>query len=540
MKEKMKVFLKIMLIVSVCCLLASKDVMAAKKITGIAFKKYSGTLTISKGEKCALKVKITPSKAENKKLNWKSSKKKIVSVTKKGVITGKKNGTAKITVSTTDGSKKKITLKVTVGTKVSDLKYTNVDSLTELKVGSSYKMNVEVIPGNASNKKLEWTTSDSNIATVNSSGTVKAKSNGTVTITAKATDGTNKKISKKIDVVTYVKSISIVPKTSSVYWSALGESGLFVMLGKTVFLKTEITPDTATDKTLVWTSGNPDVAIVSAQGDVTAVGNGIAVITAQAVDNGGKKKNYYIYSSALDQEDCEYIAHRGLCEVAPENSMAAFKLALESNFDSIEFDIWGTVDQEFVVSHNQSLESACGVDVKVTDLTLSQATSYRITIGNNVNQYQNEYIPSLNQVLDLAENYPDKKLSIELKQSFSKEMLEKLLTDINQRNMQDRVKLITFSSANFPIIRSLEELGGDKIALEYLTSSPSEQAVNFCIKYNADYGAKYVGLTEAQVREIHSKGLKVNVWTVSNYIEAYHMVHTMKVDYLTSDYQFFR
>jgi glycerophosphoryl diester phosphodiesterase len=180
------------------------------------------------------------------------------------------------------------------------------------------------------------------------------------------------------------------------------------------------------------------------------------------------------------------------------------------------------------------------VDVKVTDLTLSQATSYLITGGDSVDKYQSEYIPSLNQVLDLAENYPDKKLSIELKETFTKEMLEKLLTDINQRDMQDRVKLITFYSANFPIIRSLEELGGDKIALEYLTSSPSEQAVNICKKYNADYGAKYVGLTEAQVREIHSQGLKVNVWTVSSYIDAYHMVHTMKVDYLTSDYQFFR
>ena len=73
-------------------------------------------MTISKGERLALKVRVTPSKAKNKKLKWKSNKKKVVSVTNKGVIRGRKKGTAKITATTTDGSNKKITLKVTVGT----------------------------------------------------------------------------------------------------------------------------------------------------------------------------------------------------------------------------------------------------------------------------------------------------------------------------------------------------------------------------------------------------------------------------------------
>jgi glycerophosphoryl diester phosphodiesterase len=242
----------------------------------------------------------------------------------------------------------------------------------------------------------------------------------------------------------------------------------------------------------------------------------------------------------LSKEDCKYIAHRGLSEFAPENSLAAFGLALRSNYDSLELDVWATTDQEFVVSHNQSLLNACGVDVNVTDMTLAQATSYRIINGNGVESYPSERIPSLNQVLDLAQIYPGRNISIELKQVFSKEMLEKLLEDIKQRDLQDRVKLITFYRANLSTIRSLEEFGGDEIALEYLVSSPREEALDICEKYHADYGVKYTGLTQEQVKKIHDLGLKVNVWTVSDYLDAYHMVHTMKVDYLTTDYQFFQ
>ena len=106
--------------------------------------------------------------------------------------------------------------------------------------------------------------------------------------------------------------------------------------------------------------------------------------------------------------------------------------------------------------------------------------------------------------------------------------------------MTDRVKLISFHSANFGIIRSLTELGGDTIALEYLSKAPDADAIGICKKYNADFGAKYIGVTEAQVRQLHSMGLKVNVWTLGDYLDAYHMVHSLKVDALTTDYMFFR
>lgn len=531
-----------MVMAFLCCMMVTMNVSAAKeiKVKNITLKKYEKTVTISKGERLALKVRVAPSKAKNKKLKWKSNKKKVVSVTNKGVIRGRKKGTAKITATTTDGSNKKITLKVTVGTKVSGIKFTNASELTELKVGSTYKLNVDVQPSNASNKKLRWTSSNENVATVNSSGKVKGIGNGTAVITAKTTDGTNKKISKVVKVVTYVKSITLNTESNSVYWQEIKGRGIFLMTGKSVKIDAEISPSGASDKALSWSSGNPEVATVSDNGMITAVGNGIAIITVQAMDKGQKKKTYYVYSSALERGECTYIAHRGRCDMAPDNSMAAFKLGLESGYDAIELDIWPTKDNEFVVSHNESLESATGYKVNVTDLTLEQATAYRITIGKNVEQYQNEYIPSLNQVLELAQHYPTKRLSVELKTVFTQEQLIKLLKELEKRGLTERVKLITFCPDNLKRIRDLKEMGGDTIALEYLTDSPSGNTIALCKQYSADLGAKYVGVTETQVRQMHSLGLKVNVWTVRNYLDAYHMVNSLKVDALTTDYMFFR
>lgn len=71
-------------------------------------------MKLSVGEHCALKFKIKPKNASNQNLKYKSNKGKIVSVNGKGVITARKKGTAKITISTLDGSRKKSVVKVTV------------------------------------------------------------------------------------------------------------------------------------------------------------------------------------------------------------------------------------------------------------------------------------------------------------------------------------------------------------------------------------------------------------------------------------------
>ena len=81
-------------------------------VTGLKISKTA--LTVTRGKTAALKVTVSPSNANNKTLKWTTSNKAVATVTSKGVVKGIKKGTATITATATDGSKKKVTCKVTV------------------------------------------------------------------------------------------------------------------------------------------------------------------------------------------------------------------------------------------------------------------------------------------------------------------------------------------------------------------------------------------------------------------------------------------
>lgn len=143
----------------------------------------------------------------------------------------------------------------------------------------SLQLSAKVSPSNASNKKVTWSTSDKKIATVSSSGLVKALKKGTVTITAKAADGSGKKATCKVTVKTLVKITSM----------KLNYTSKTVYTGKQLQLKVStVKPSNASILTYKWKSSNTKVATVSTTGKVTAVKPGTATITASATDGSGK------------------------------------------------------------------------------------------------------------------------------------------------------------------------------------------------------------------------------------------------------------
>ena len=170
-------------------------------------------LTLKKGKSQTLKVTVTPKNASNKNVTWSSSNKKVATVTQKGVVKAVKAGTAKITVTAKDGSKKKATCTVTVknttsgastGKKQSGSNKSQSGSTIKvssvginykqisLAAGSSRSLSVTVLPSNASNRKVKWSSSNSSVASVDSSGKVTGRSSGTATITARAADGSGR------------------------------------------------------------------------------------------------------------------------------------------------------------------------------------------------------------------------------------------------------------------------------------------------------------------------------------------------------------
>lgn len=164
----------------------------------------SSTLTLKKGKKKTLKFKVTKKGTISKALAYKTSNKKVVTVSKKGVVKAKKKGKATVTAYAKANKKKKVSIKVIVGTPVSKIKLNKTKAT--LKVGKTVSLKATVSPKGASYKKVLWKTSNKKIATVSSTGKVKAKKKGSATITATAADGSGKKATAKITVKAATKA----------------------------------------------------------------------------------------------------------------------------------------------------------------------------------------------------------------------------------------------------------------------------------------------------------------------------------------------
>ena len=164
-------------------------------VTGVRLNKTSAN--IYAGYTTTLSATVLPTNATNKGVTWSSSNNKVASVTSQGVVRGIKKGTATITVTTSDG-KKKATCKITVKAPIVVKKVKINRSSAKLKVGQSVKLSASVSPSNAVDKRITWYSSDPRIATVSSSGTVKAVRKGTAYIYARSANGKKTKCTIKV------------------------------------------------------------------------------------------------------------------------------------------------------------------------------------------------------------------------------------------------------------------------------------------------------------------------------------------------------
>jgi len=140
-------------------------------------------------------------------------------------------------------------------------------------VGGTTTLTANILPINASNKIVTWTSSAPAVATVNSAGVVTGVAVGSATITAKTADG-GFTASSAITVNTNVvspSSVSIAPLTAT------------VGIGGTTTLTATVAPANATNKSVTWTSSAPTIATVNSSGVVTGVAVGSATITATTV-----------------------------------------------------------------------------------------------------------------------------------------------------------------------------------------------------------------------------------------------------------------
>ena len=159
-------------------------------------------------------------------------------------------------------------------------------STLSMKKGESAALTVTITPENATDKSVDWTSSDTKIATVDSTGKVTAVSAGTASITCMAKDGSDKKATCKVTVTDPTPPKPSVVKVTKI---TLNKTTASVGKGKTMQLTATVTPTNATNKAVTWKSSNTKIATVSSTGKVTAKSAGTVTITCTAKDGSGKK-----------------------------------------------------------------------------------------------------------------------------------------------------------------------------------------------------------------------------------------------------------
>lgn len=176
-------------------------VVVGEKVKKITLNRTSVTLNRgAKNRGFQLKKSIKNKNATYKAVNWYTSNKNVATVNSNGKVTIKHRGKVVITVKAKDGSNKSAKCKFTVKQLVTKLSYNNKKQVKEVYKNKTIKFAVTVVPSNANNKGLTYSSSNKKVATVNSKGVVKGIKAGTVTITAKAKDRSNKVVKIKVKV----------------------------------------------------------------------------------------------------------------------------------------------------------------------------------------------------------------------------------------------------------------------------------------------------------------------------------------------------
>lgn len=314
----------------------------------IGLDKENVTLDISTNKTYQFKATIYPSTANTDiGLTWSSSDNSVATVNKDGVVTGVKNGTTVITVVTEN--KKVTSASVTVQTSPVSISISPSSATIDLSAeNKSVQLKATISPNTTNIKdKITWTSTNNNIATVDSNGLVRGYANGTVTITATTANGK----STKATITVQTSPTSITLSTNKIV--------LEKYTNKNYQLKAIVRPTNANVYTNVsWTSSNNGIVTVNGNGYVTAIGTGTATITA-TTGNGLSAK-------------CTVVVENKVQRITASPNSAAIKVG-DTFTSKITYSPSDTTEQIVCVNSNSKVIS--------TNMIASGNGTYNLTVN---------------------------------------------------------------------------------------------------------------------------------------------------------------
>ncbi len=359
-------------------------------VTSVSLNVTEKSLTVD--ETFELTATVLPENATDKSVTFSSSDNNIASVSSNGLVSALSEGTANITVTTTDGSKT-ASCSVTVNKKIDPtptvINVTSVslnESSKSLTVDDTFQLSATVLPENATNKSMTFSSKDSSVVSVSESGLVSALKAGTTSITVTTVD------QNKTATCTFTVADKVV-HVSSVSLNVTEKS---LTVGENLQLTATVLPENATDKSVTYSSSNEDVASVSSNGLVSALSEGTANITVTTTDG----------------------SRAASCSVTvSENKTTTGTVTITSNNTSTETNnaISMLSEDDFVFSGNTSLAN---FTAKCSNVFPSDDTSYRFSSNKNAGALTISFDSILIKGVSLnLASYGDKNTSVKVNAS---------------------------------------------------------------------------------------------------------------------------
>lgn len=240
-------------------------------VTNVNINKINTSIKIGESEQ--LYSNITPSAATNKKVTWSTDNVTVAAVSSTGMVSAAAEGTAKIKVQTDDGG---FSAECTVTVYSSAVPVTGISlnkSSTTINTGNTEQLYATITPSGATNQQLTWSSGNTSIVTVSSSGVITPVNVGTAAVTVTAIDGG----------FTNSCTVTVEARVTGV---ELNKSATNIYVGNTETLTASVKPANSTNKSVTWSSSDSSKATVSAAGLVTAKAEGSAVITVTTAEGG--------------------------------------------------------------------------------------------------------------------------------------------------------------------------------------------------------------------------------------------------------------
>lgn len=223
--------------------------------------------------------------------------------------------------------------------------------------------------------------------------------------------------------------------------------------------------------------------------------------------------HFLMYETLLKQTK-GFIGHRGLSQIAPENTLPAYQKAYDNNIFIWECDIDLTADNVWVLMHDSTVDRTTNGTGNINRLTLNEVKKLEIDGGANATTYfSGTKVPTFEEWLQLA-----KKLNCipfaELKRlNASEEEVKSIIDIIKKYNMEERFAFCSFGHEVLEKVRKFT----NKIQLWWIPNDINQEAINWCKKIgNAHLYPYYSVATKNKIELANSQGVNIAVWTVDD------------------------